>query len=433
MPSTSSTRTLWALVDCNNFYASCERLFRPDLSGKPVVVLSNNDGCIVARSNEAKALGIGMGEPEFKVRALLKRHKAAVFSPNFGLYGDISNRVMLAVESLAPCVEQYSIDEAFVPLSGPLAVNADELALALRRRIRQWTGIFASVGIGATRTLAKLAAELAKKGEGVRRLDAGTQETDDILALVPTADVWGIGRRSVEKLHLRSIRSAKDLRDADAGMIKKLLGIVGLNTAMELRGIPSIAQSATPASRRTMVSSRSFGERTTEKEHLAEALAMHAGLAGERLRREKLEAGGAAVPIRTARHGQGPFYDTTTEIAFPEPTSSTRLLIRAAWAGLDAVFRPGCFYAKAGILLFDLRDGGVRQGSLLDIAAPDERKGRDAKLMAALDAVNKRLGRGTVRFGAEGAPDAPWRMKQARRSPQYTSAWEDLPLVGNRQ
>ena len=164
MPSTNSTQALWALVDCNNFYASCERLFRPDLLGKPVVVLSNNDGCIVPRSNEAKALGIGMGEPEFKVRDLLKRHSVAVFSSNYALYADISNRVMLTLESLVPEVEQYSIDEAFVPLSGSLAVNADDIAWAMRNRVRQWTGILVSVGVGTTRTLAKVAGELAKKG-----------------------------------------------------------------------------------------------------------------------------------------------------------------------------------------------------------------------------------------------------------------------------
>ena len=421
---------LWALVDCNNFYASCERLFRPDLLGKPVVVLSNNDGCIVARSNEAKAFGIGMGEPEFKVRDLLKRHNVAVFSSNYALYGDISNRVMLTIESLVPEVEQYSIDEAFVPLSGSLAVNADELAWALRERIRKWTGIVVSIGVGTTRTLAKLAGELAKKGTGVSRLDAGSPETENILAAAPVEDVWGIGRRSAEKLHLRSIRTAKSLRDADGGMVRKLLSVTGLHTAMELRGIPCIEQSSAPAPRRAMVSSRSFGQRVTEREHLAEALAMHATLAGERLRKDKLEAGGISVHIRTARHGHGPFYDKTAEIAFPHPTSNTRQFIRATKEGLDSIFSPGLLYAKAGIMLFDLHDTVGRQGSLLDIAAPDKQQGRDKKLMAALDAVNKRFGRGAVRFGAEGGPDAPWHMKHTRRSPRYTSAWEDLPTVG---
>jgi DNA polymerase V len=430
MRSTSSTLSLWALVDANNFYASCERLFRPDLAGKPVVVLSNNDGCIVARSNEAKALGIGMGEPEFKVRDLLTRHNVAVFSSNYALYGDISNRVMQTIESLAPYIEQYSIDEAFVPLLGSLAANADEFALTLRKRIRQWTGITVSIGVGTTRTLAKLAGEIAKNGQGVCRLDAGSTETEKALAAIPVVDVWGIGRRSAEKLHQRNIRTARDLRDADAGMIKKLLSVTGLNTAMELSGIPCIDQSATPAPRRTMVSSRSFGERVTEKDHLAEALAMHATLAGERLRREKLEAGGMAVHIRTARHGRGPFYDKTAEITFPKPTSSTRQLIRSAREGLNTIFQQGFLYAKAGVMLFDLRDKAGQQASLLDIVAPDTQREKDKKLMSALDALNQLYGRGTVRFGAEGGENAPWHMKHTRRSPRYTSAWEDLPTVG---
>ena len=425
---------LWALVDCNNFFASCERLFRPDLLGKPVVVLSNNDGCIVARSNEAKALSIGMGEPEFKARHLLRRHNVAVFSSNYTLYGDISNRVMLTLESLAPEVEQYSIDEAFVPLPGALAINADELAWALRERVRKWTGILVSIGVGSTRTLAKLASEIAKKGKGVHRLEAGTAETEKILSATPIEDIWGIGRHSAEKLRLRSIHSAKDLRDADASMIKKLLSVCGLKTAIELRGIPCIDQSAAPTPRRTMVSSRSFGERVTEKQHLAEALAMHATLAGERLRREKLEAGGISVFIRTAWHGQGPFYGKSAEIHFPSTTANTRSFIEAARQGLDSIFQPGIPYAKAGIMLFDLMERDRRQQrSLLDMLAPDERKEKDKKLMAALDAVNKRFGRGSIRFAAEGKADAPWQMKHPRRSPRYTSAWDDLPIVQGRQ
>jgi DNA polymerase V len=430
MRSINSTRTLWALVDCNNFYAGCERLFRPDLLDKPVVVLSSNDGCIVARSNEAKVIGIGMGEPEFKVRDLLKRHNVAVFSSNYALYGDISNRVMLTLESLAPVIEQYSIDEAFVPLSGPLAGNADELAMSMRERVRKWTGVIVSVGVGTTRTLAKLAGEIAKKGKGVCRMDAGSKETEQALSEIPVADVWGIGRRSAEKLCLRSIRTAKDLRDADGGMIRKLLSVTGLHTVMELRGIPCIDLSEAPAPRRTMVSSRSFGERVTEKKYLAEALAMHAALAGERLRREKLEAGGMAVHIRTARHGRGPFYDKTAEIVFSPPTASTRQLIKATGEGLDAAFQQGFQYAKAGVMLFDLADRHKRQGNLLDFVTSNEQTVRDKKLMSALDMVNKRFGRGTIRFGAEGNEDAPWHMKHSRRSPRYTSAWEDVPVVG---
>ncbi|MDR1241890.1 MAG: Y-family DNA polymerase, partial [Deltaproteobacteria bacterium] len=345
---------LWALVDCNNFFASCERLFRPDLTGKPVVVLSNNDGCIVARSNEAKALGIGMGVPEFKVRDMLKKHGVAVFSSNYALYGDISARVIATMESLVPVVEQYSIDEAFIPLPGSFESNVDELAWTLRERIRKWTGMYVSVGVGPTRTLSKLAAEVAKKHNGVCRLILGSQGTEQILLDTPAGDVWGIGRRSVEKLRLRGINTAKDLRDADNGRMQKLLSITGLNTVLELRGIPCINLSEAPAPRRTLVSSRSFGTKVTDKEQLAEALAMHASLAGERLRRGKLETAGMIVHIRTARHGTGLFYDQTTEVRLGSPTSDTKKLIQAALEGLDKIFQSGIFYAKVGILLFDL-------------------------------------------------------------------------------
>jgi DNA polymerase V len=420
---------LWALVDCNNFYASCERLFRPDLIGKPVVVLSNNDGCIVARSNEAKALGIAMGEPEFRVRELLKRHNVAVFSSNFALYGDISSRVMRTLESLAPEIEQYSIDEAFIPLAGPLSASADELAMKLRARVRKWTGIVVSVGLGTTRTLAKLASETAKRNDGVCRLDAGMYETERMLDVTGTGEIWGIGRKSAEKLRLVGIHTARQFRDADCEMIKKLLTVAGLKTMMELRGFSCIENEEIPASRRTLISSRSFGRRVTEKEHLAEALAMHAALAGERLRKGKLLAGGLAAHIRTSRYGRGPFYDRAFEVRLRRPTSSTREFIRAAVSRLDDIFRPGYSYAKAGIMLFDLVHENSEPLSLLELATEAALPGRDKKLMKTLDAINRRFGRGTLRFAAEGVPDAGWRMRQTGRSRRWTTNWDDLPFA----
>jgi DNA polymerase V len=392
----------------------------------------------VARSNEAKGLGIGMGEPEFKVRAFLKEHNVAVFSSNYALYGDISARVMATLESIAPDIEQYSIDEAFVPLFGALATNADELALTMRERVRKWTGIAVSVGVGSTRTLAKIASEKAKKGHGVLRegalgvfrVDAKSPDTDAILAETPVGDIWGIGRRSAEKLTLRGIRTAKDLRDADGTMIRKLLSVTGLHTALELRGIPCTDLTAAPAERRTLVSSRSFGKRVMDKESLAEALALHAGLAGERLRREKLQAGGIAVHIRTARQGQGkgPFYDQTADVPFPAPTISTRDFIQATRRGLEAIFRPGFAYAKAGVMLYELSLAGSGQGSLLELFTPKERP-REKALMATLDAINKKMGRGAVRFGAEGPKDAAWHMQHSRRSPRWTTVWDELPVI----
>lgn len=420
---------LWALVDCNNFYASCERLFRPDLIGRPVVVLSNNDGCIVARSNEAKSLGIKMGEPEFKVRAFLKQHNVAVFSSNYALYGDISARVMTTMESLVPIVDQYSIDEAFVPLDGTLAASADEVAVTLRERVRKWTGIIVSVGVGTTRTLAKLASEIGKKGSGVCRVDAGTAVADAILADTPVGEVWGVGRRSAEKLILRNIRTARDLRDADSGMIKQLLSITGMQTQLELRGIQCVDQTAASPARRTMVSSRSFGKKVTEKEYLAEALALYVTQAGERLRKEKLEAGGIAVHIRTSRHGDGPFYDKTVEVALPHPTADTQELIRATRTGLESAFQSGYFYAKAGVMLFDLAPAGRRQASLFDSPEQNASKQHGKKLMTALDSINRKFGRGALRFGAEGKTDAPWHMQHTKRSSRWTTMWDELPKI----
>ncbi|MDR2669839.1 MAG: Y-family DNA polymerase [Desulfovibrio sp.] len=429
MPSINSPHALWALVDCNNFFASCERLFRPDLADRPVVVLSNNDGCIVARSNEAKALGIGMGEPEFKVRELLRMHDVAVFSSNYVLYGDIASRVMRTLESIVPEVEQYSIDEAFVPLRGALAANADGIADEMWRRVRRWTGIGVAVGLGATRTLAKIASERAKKGCGVCRLEAGP-EANGILEATPVGDVWGIGRKSDLKLRSYDIYTARQLRDADGALIRKLLGIAGTHTALELRGIPCLDAANAPMPRRSMVSSRSFGEKVRDKQYLAEALAMHASLAGERLRKEKLEAGGLTVHIRTSRHGVEAFYDETASITLARPTSSTRDFIHATARGLEAIFRPGYAYAKAGIILYDLAAPGSRPGNLLNWIKTDAGdKKSDTKLMHALDVVNRRFGRGMLRFAAEGKRAAPWHVKSDRRSPRATTAWDELPVV----
>ncbi|GHV52146.1 umuC protein [Deltaproteobacteria bacterium] len=393
-------------------------------------MLSNNDGCIVSRSNEAKALGIGMGVPAFTVRALLAQHNVTVFSSNYTLYGDISARVMRALEHLVPVIDQYSIDEAFIPLSGSLAVNADEIARAMRETVHKWTGITVSVGVGTTKTLAKLAGEIAKKENGLCRLDAESEETERLLAQTPVGDVWGIGKRLTDKLRLRSIRSAKDLRDAPEGMIRKLLSVTGLHTALELRGIARMNPSETPTPRRTLVSSRSFGQRVTEKEYLAEALAMHASHAGERLRKEKLETCGLAVHIRTARYGEGPFYDETVEVTLPLPTANTRDLIRATRDGLETAFRPGYSYAKAGIMLFDLAPRASGQGNFMELLVPEEKKRRDKKLMMALDGANRKFGRGALRFAAEGAPDAPWQAQHNRRSPRWTTAWDELPKAG---
>lgn len=414
-------------MDCNNFYASCERLFRPDLIGRPIVVLSNNDGCIVSRSAEAKALGIPMGEPEYKARPLLRQHKVAVFSSNYALYGDISQRVMDVAETLVPSLEVYSIDEAFLRLEGFSLEQAVALSHELRQRVQQWVGIAVSIGIGPTRTLAKLTNHVAKKGGGVFAFPSNLAEGDALLSQTPVGEVWGIGRRQVAKLASRGISHALALRDKDDLWLRTNLTVTGLRTAMELRGITCMENG--PPLRRTLVSSRSFRGRVTEKAPLAEALTLHATQAGERLRRAQLVAGGMAVHIRTSCHAEQ-FYAPTVQISLPEPAADTPSLIKAALRGLDAIFQPEHSYAKVGITLYDLGPRTGRQGSLLDSPAKVEEQARKQRLMVALDAVNTRFGKHSLHYAGEGLdPHAAWRMRQDFCSPRTTTCWDELPTV----
>lgn len=435
---------LWALVDCNNFYASCERLFRPDLAGKPVVVLSNNDGCIVARSPEAKALGVPMGAPEYQWRAFLQQHGVAVFSSNYALYGDMSARIMRILEQHCPQVEQYSIDEAFVRLDGAQAVQAAEVVRQLRERVVRWTGISVSVGVARTRTLAKLANHIGKKrADGLAFLGSGAEDfalegddahllfrADDVLARMPVAEVWGIGRRQARTLWAAGITTAAALRDADDQWLRRALTVTGWRTALELRGLPCIAVENAPLPRHTLVSSRSFARPVTELAALREAVACFTGRAAERLRRAGLVAGGIAVHIRTSRHAEEgvPCHAADISLPLPEATADTLPLLRAARAGLERLFRPGLAYAKAGVMLYGLEAADRRQGSLLSAASPAEDRRREA-LMRTLDAINGKFGRESIFFGAQGLGEADWHMRQAHRSPRLTTRWDELPRV----
>ncbi len=422
---------LWGLMDCNNFYASCERIFRPDLQNHPIVVLSNNDGCIVARSAEAKALGIPMGEPEFKARPLLKKHNVAVFSSNYALYGDISQRVMDTAESITPCIEQYSIDEAFIPFTGAIRANAEQVASALRERILAWTGITVSIGLGPTKTLAKLANHLAKKNTGIFHFPSCKIEQDALLAKIAVDEVWGIGRRHALKLRMHGIYTAKDLRDQDNLWLKKKLSITGLHTAMELRGIACVAEDSLTSIRKSLVSSRSFGTKIYAKQHLSEALSSFVANAATRLRHENLLAGGIAVYIRTSRHGQNQ-YAKTIHITLPHPTSDTKTFIQAAMRGLNLAFKEDTPYAKAGIMLYEICHAHAYQGNLLSMLDPnqEEKQNRTEQLMSTLDAINNRFGRHTLKYASQGLDEkAPWRMSQKYLSPQFISNWHSLPIA----
>jgi len=423
MYSTNSKPVLWALVDCESFYCSCERLFRPDLADKPVVVLSNNDGCLVSLTAEAKALGFRGGEPYFKVAEALKRAGAAVYSSNYALYADMSQRVMAAMASVVPEVEQYSIDEAFLPFSPALAAQAEEVGRQIHDRVRRWTGIPVRVGIGPTRTLAKLANHWAKRVSRVLRLKAGSDQLDNLLRQTPVNHVWGIGRRLAAKLGEKGITTAWHLRELKSKEAGKLLNILGRRTILELQGRPCLKEA--PIVRQTLFNSRSFGQPVSTKDELREALAFHCEAAGARLRSEGLAAGGLAIYIATSWHIQESF-QTGAAINLERPADDTLTFIRAAHQALEQCFRPGHRYMKAGILLLDLAPPGQSQ-SLFD-QPPETDRGR---LMGALDEINAKYGRGTARFAGQGEAGAAWHMKRSRKSGHLTTSWDELAKVNS--
>ncbi|MDR3641262.1 MAG: Y-family DNA polymerase [Humidesulfovibrio sp.] len=420
---------LFALMDCNNFYASCERLFRPELKAKPVVVLSNNDGCVIARSGEAKALGIPMCAPAYQWEHAFRQHGVAVFSSNYALYGDLSNRVMSVLEDLAPCVEAYSIDEAFLDLSGV----AEPLALCrtIRERVGRHTGIPVSIGLARTKTLAKLAARRAKKDpalEGVFDLSA-CPDPDAVLRETEAGDVWGIGLRSAKRLLARGVRTALDFSRLPADWVRKELTVVGLQIQLELKGVSCLSVASAPAARRSVLCSRSFGQLVEDKEHLREAVCAFAARATEKLRAEGLEARALQVFTLTPRHREAlPQHQGQATVTLPGPTNFTPDIVAAALRGLDLAFRPGFAYQKAGVVLLGLAAASGRQHSLLDL--PPEERRRQRALMHVLDSVNHRHGRGTLRLAISSAPDRPWHMRQHRRSPRYTTNWDELPRIG---
>lgn len=415
---------LWALVDCNNFFVSCELVFRPDLKGRPVVVLSSNDGCIVARSPEAKALGIGMGVPEFRVRPILRANRVQVFSSNYALYADMSARVMATLAGLCPEICQYSIDEAFIPLSGALAKDAFAVAQTLRRTVLKWTGITVSVGVAPTRTLAKAANHMAKQGPGVVVLDRAA-DLPALLERLPVGEVWGIGRRLAAKLAFLGVSNARVFASQSDEWIQRHCTIGGLRTARELRGMPALAGEHAPAPRHTLVVSRSFGEQVRDLPPLAQAVATFTARAAERLRKAGLAAGGVGVHIRSSLY-TGAAYNASGQKRLSEATNDTGLLQGAALSVLRALYRQGPAYAKAGVLVFELTDAARGQYALF----PEQSEASTAQraaLMQAMDAINRKMGRETLRLGAAGPRDAGWHVRQDRVSPRATTAWDELP------
>ncbi|KMO23406.1 Y-family DNA polymerase [Methylobacterium indicum] len=416
---------LVALVDCNNFYASCERLFQPELSGKPVVVLSNNDGCVIARSNEAKALGIKMGDAYH----LRKREFAAwgvqVFSSNYTLYGDISARVMRVLSEFTPDLEVYSIDEAFLGLAG--FADPERHARGLREAVGRQTGIPVCVGIAPTKTLAKVANRTAKKDPargGVCLLDDEAAQTA-ALSKLALDDIWGIGGRLAPKLMALGITTPLELRAADPVMIRQRFNVVVQRTVLELRGIPCLDLERDNPEAKTICSARSFGRAVEGFDELAEALTTYVSRSAEKLRRQGLAAAAVVVLVSTNRHKPEELqYHATRHVRLTIATADTGRLIRAALYGLRGIYRPKFRYKKTGILLLDLAPAGSVQGSLF--LRPDDR--RRVELMGAIDAINRRYGRDRVRFAGTGLSRG-WKLKAEFHSPRYTTRWDELLRV----
>lgn len=423
----SAKPVLWALADCNSFYASCERLFRPDLKNKPVVVLSNNDGCLIALTPEAKKLGFKMGDVYYLLRSKLEKLGVVSFSSNYTLYGDISRRVMETIATLTP-VDQYSIDETFIPFGPAMAVQADDVGWAIHDRVAQWVGMPIRIGIGPTRTLAKLANFWAKRKTRVFRLELDTRTLEDVLEQTPTGEIWGIGRRQSAKLARIGIMNARQLRDMDLGRALKLLTVVGQRTVYELRGHQCIMDNDIPVPRKTLVSSRSFGRRIRRMEDLAEALSMHAAIAGERLRKENIVASSISIWAETSRYMETPYRSIGAHGRFVIPTNCTTEIIRAAHDCLDRCFDPGDGWMKGGLMLYDLAEEATRQVTLLEACMPcEDTKSRE--LMRTLDKINDLYGRDTLRLAAQGNSDAFWHMRRQLMSPYYTTRLSDLRVV----
>ncbi|NKQ12130.1 DNA polymerase V subunit UmuC [Stutzerimonas zhaodongensis] len=417
---------MFALIDCNAFYCSCERVYRPELEGFPVVVLSNNDGCVIARTREAKRLGIPMGAPYFQWRDRLQEWGVVCFSSNYELYGQMSARVMTTLEGLYPRIEVYSIDEAFADLTG---LPGDMVALGhkARERVLRWTGIPVGVGIGPTKTLAKLANWAAKtwgKSGGVIDLRDPARR-DKLLRITEVGEVWGVGRRLTARLELLGIRTAWDLAQYDPASLRRQFSVVLEKTARELGGVACLElEEATPP-RQVICSSKMFGSRLREIAPIREAVVAYVTKAAEKLRAQQSLAGELQVAIRTGMHNpEQPRYANAIDCPLPYPTDDTRILAAAAVRGLEAIFRPGYAYSKAEVLLQDLRQRGELTA---DLFAQAPRPGAD-RLMDVVDRINAREGRGAVRLGR--IPASPvWAMKREMMSKRYTSRWDELMIV----
>lgn len=425
--STSQLKRSIALVDVNNFYVSCERVFNPKLHNKPVVVLSNNDGCAVARSNEVKALGIGMGAPWFKFKDLARQHGIIAYSSNYALYADMSNRVMSILRQYSPDQEIYSIDESFLDLTSFKQIDLIQYAQRMRHQIWQWTGLPVCVGIGSTKTLAKLANYCAKKRplfDGVCNLNAMHElEINQLFSEIEVGEVWGVGRKLSVKLNQLGIHTVLQLKEADTEYLRQQFSVVMAKTIRELNGTACIEIEEISPPKKQIVSSRSFGHPVMEYNSLAESTTLYMSRAAEKLRKQKGYAGTVTVTIRTSPFKENnPFYSNSLTIPLSTPTDDTMQLVNVALWVLKRLYRPNYCYAKAGIMLGDLVPAQGVQTDLFSLVPFSSKSG---KLMLAMDAINKKMGKESIKLASEGFK-RPWKMKQENKSQHYTTDWSEL-------
>ncbi|MDU5782291.1 MAG: translesion error-prone DNA polymerase V subunit UmuC [Pantoea sp.] len=419
---------MYALVDVNSFYASCEIVFRPDLRGVPVVVLSNNDGCVIARSAEAKALGIKMGAPFFKLKETLRQHRVQVFSSNYALYADMSLRVMTTLEEMAPAVEMYSIDEAFLDLSGvSFCQPLEAFGRAVQARVKQELHLQVGVGIAPTKTLAKLANFAAKKYRGTQGVvDLSHAERQrKLMALVPVEEVWGVGARIAKKLQQMGIESALQLAESSTWVIRKHFNVVLERTVRELRGEACLDLEEMVPTKQQIVCSRSFGTRLTDYGAVRQAVCQYAERAAEKLRQENQYCRQVAVFLKTSPHAANEaYYGNQAMGQLLTPSNDTRDIVRIATEALDRIWLDGYRYMKAGVMLGDFFSQGVAQLHLFDACGP---RANSEALMQVVDKINK-AGRGTLWFAGQGI-EKSWAMKRDMLSPAYTTRFSDLPIV----
>ncbi|MEY3884705.1 MAG: polymerase subunit [Pseudomonadota bacterium] len=422
----SNTPRSIALIDVNNFYVSCERAFNPKLVGKPVVVLSNNDGCAVARSNEVKALGVPMGTPWFKLKDLAKQHGIIGLSSNYPLYADMSNRVMSILREYSPDQEVYSIDESFLDLTSFQSRDLIRYGQHMRKRIMKWTSLPVCVGIGATKTLAKLANHCAKKQAVFNSVcnfnTMSPTELDGLLGQLEVGEIWGVGRKLAPKLQALGFNTVLDLKRANPERLRQQFSVVMEKTIRELNGTVCIELEEISPAKQQIVRSRSFGYAVSDYNSLAESITLYMSSAAERLRRQQSFAGSVYVYIRTSPFKPDePTYSNGLTIPLPNPSDDTRLLVNFALWGLKQIYKPNYNYAKAGVMLGEIV---AIEGVQNDLFSPMQATPKSSALMSAMDSINRKMGKESIKLASEGFA-RPWRMKQGNKSPSYTTKWED--------